>query len=35
VMSVLQGYASERCDLVSDAITAAADKFPIEFWSRF
>ena len=35
VMSVLQGYAGERCDLVSDAITAAADKFPIEFWSRF
>jgi len=35
VMSVLQGYAGERCDLVCDAITAAADKFPIEFWSRF
>jgi hypothetical protein len=35
VMTVLQGYAGERCDLVSDAITAAADKFPIEFWSRF
>jgi hypothetical protein len=35
VMNVLQGYAGERCDLVSDAITAAADKFPIEFWSRF
>ena len=35
VMTVLQGYPGERCDLVSDAITAAADKFPIEFWSRF
>jgi hypothetical protein len=35
VMTVLQGYAGERCDLVCDAITAAADKFPIEFWSRF
>jgi hypothetical protein len=35
VMTVLQGYAGERCDLVYDAITAAADKFPIEFWSRF
>ena len=35
VMSVLQGYAGERCDLVCDAITAAANKFPIEFWSRF
>ena len=35
VMTVLQGYSGERCDLVSDAITAAADKFPIEFWSRF
>ena len=35
VMSVMQGYAGERCDLVCDAITAAADKFPIEFWSRF
>ena len=35
VMTVLQGYADERCDLVCDAITAAADKFPIEFWSRF
>ena len=35
VMSVMQGYAGERCDLVCDAITAAANKFPIEFWSRF
>ena len=35
VMTVLQGYAGERCDLVCDAITAAADKFPIKFWSRF
>ena len=35
VMTVLQGYAGERCALVCDAITAAADKFPIEFWSRF
>ena len=35
VITVLQGYAGERCDLVCDAITAAADKFPIEFWSRF
>ena len=35
VMTVLQSYAGERCDLVRDAITAAADKFPIEFWSRF
>ena len=35
VKTVLQGYAGERCDLVCDAITAAADKFPIEFWSRF
>ena len=35
VMTVMQGYADERCDLVCDAITAAADKFPIEFWSRF
>ena len=35
VMTVLQGYAGERCDVVCDAITAAADKFPIEFWSRF
>jgi hypothetical protein len=35
VMSVLQGFTGERCNLVSDAITAAADKFPIEFWSRF
>ena len=35
VMSVLQGYAGERCGLVRDAITAAANKFPIEFWSRF
>lgn len=35
VMTVLQAYAGERCNLVSDALTAAADKFPIEFWSRF
>jgi len=35
VMNVLQGYAGERCGLVRDAITAAADKFPIKFWSRF
>jgi len=35
VMTVLQGYAGKRCNLVSDAVTAATDKFPIEFWSRF
>ena len=35
VMSVLQGFTGERCNLVSDAITSAADKFPIEFWSHF
>ena len=33
VMTVLQSFAGERCKLVSAAITSAADKFPVEFWS--
>jgi len=33
VMTVLQSFTGARCDLMSDAITAAADKFPVEFWS--